>query len=141
MSEQQASPDRILGLGLDLAEVSRFVASLRRHGRSFAERICTGAEISEWERSGTPPGSLAASFAAKEACLKALGTGWAAGVTFRQVEILQSDGVGIHEVTLHGAALERATGMGVERIMLSLSLKSDIAAALVILLGSRPAGL
>lgn len=139
MSDKNATPEQVLGLGLDLAEVSRVEASLQRFGLSFAQRICTEGEVSRWELAGSSPAALAAGFAAKEACLKALGTGWAQGVTFRQVEILTSPGSGRREIIMHGVALRRAAEMGVERTMLSISQNADVAAALVILVGSLPA--
>ena len=124
---------RILGLGLDLVDLDRMARLLERHGDAVARRICRDGE----ERARSGPGRvahLAGLFAAKEATMKALGTGWAAGVGFRQIEIVRRDG-GAPALALHGAARERALSLGVESLHLSISHDARTAAAVVVLEG------
>ena len=73
----------VLGLGVDLLSIPRFEAALRRHPR-LLERVFTAAERRACERKRRPLGSYAARFAAKEAAMKALGTGWGRGVGWQR---------------------------------------------------------
>jgi holo-[acyl-carrier protein] synthase len=69
----------IAGTGIDVAEVPRIRAAVERHGRRFLERICTPSEIAYVESKANRYERLAARFAAKEAGMKAIGTGWRRG--------------------------------------------------------------
>jgi holo-[acyl-carrier protein] synthase len=125
---------RIVGIGLDLVELSRLAEVLGRHPRRFLERICRPGEV--LARSGPEAlvqhvGGL---FAAKEAVLKALGTGWGRGVAFRDVEIVRADGSG-PTVRLHDGALRRAHDLGVERVHVSITHERGHAAAVAVLEG------
>ncbi len=126
----------ILGLGLDVAELDRIRTGLIRFGTRFTDRVLTPAEAA-----GIPPAApeayVAARFAAKEACAKALGTGFAAGVTFRSIEVRTLPG-GAPSLVLHGHARERAEGLGVRRAHVSLTHGRDVAAAVVVLEGDVP---
>jgi holo-[acyl-carrier protein] synthase len=124
----------IVGLGIDVVELERIAEAVRRHGDRFVARYCTDAE----RRGGERLARLGGLFAAKEAVLKALGTGWAAGLGFRQIEVL-ADPLGAPRVTLHGAALERATAIGALAVHLSITHERRYAAAVAILEGSRVA--
>jgi holo-[acyl-carrier protein] synthase len=78
--------------------------------------------------------ALAARFAAKEACLKALGTGWSQGLSLKQVEVIRLEG-GRPELKLHRAAAARAKELGVTRMLVSLTHQPGAAAAVVVLEG------
>jgi holo-[acyl-carrier protein] synthase len=122
----------IVGLGIDLIEVARLEDALGRHGDRFVDRVFTGAERAACDHRADRVLALAARFAAKEACLKALGTGWAEGLGFRDVEVVR-DGDGPPRIVLHGAAARRAEALGVLRSHVSLTHQPGIAAAVVVL--------
>jgi holo-[acyl-carrier protein] synthase len=122
----------IVGLGIDVVEVARLASALNRHGEHFVERVFTDAEQAACDSRGDRVLALAARFAAKEACLKALGTGWAEGLGFRDVEVLR-EGNKPPRLVLHGAAARRAEALGVVRSHVSLTHQPGTAAAVVIL--------
>jgi holo-[acyl-carrier protein] synthase len=122
----------IVGLGIDLVEVTRLADALGRHGDRFVERVFTSAERDACELRGDRVLALAARFAAKEACLKALGTGWAEGLGFRDVEVVRV-GNRPPRLVLHGAAARRAQALGITRSHVSLTHQPGIAAAVVVL--------
>src|SRR5438045_3215668 len=93
----------VVGLGLDLVEVSRIRALLEKSGDRFKERVFTDAEVLYCDSCADGAMHYAARFAAKEAVAKALGTGFTSGVTWRDIEVLRSDG-GVPSVRLHGGA-------------------------------------
>ena len=122
----------IVGTGIDLAELDRIAASLNRFGDRFLDRVLTPGERALLPASARRVAYVAARFAAKEAALKALGTGMAEGLTFRDVEIgrLPSGQPILH---LHGKARERAENMGAHRFHVSLTHSLSTAGAVVIL--------
>jgi holo-[acyl-carrier protein] synthase len=122
----------IVGLGIDVIEVARLAEALRRHGDHFEERVFTDAERESCRARGDRVLALAARFAAKEACLKALGTGWAEGVGFRDVEVVR-EGNRPPQLVLHGEAARRAEARGVVRSHVSLTHQPGLAAAVVVL--------
>ena len=122
----------IVGTGIDIAEVPRIAQSVSRFGDRFLRRIFTEAEIRYCESKANRIERYAARFAAKEAGMKAIGTGWNHGVTWQDVEVCREPG-GRPTIALHGKAAEFATGLGVKRIALSLSHTPEIAIAQVIL--------
>jgi holo-[acyl-carrier protein] synthase len=122
----------IVGLGIDVLEVARLADALRRHGDRFLERVFTDAERAACDSRGDRVLALAARFAAKEACLKALGTGWADGLGFRDVEIVR-EGNQPPQLVLHGEAARRAEALGVIRSHVSLTHQPGLAAAVVVL--------
>ncbi len=122
----------IVGTGIDIAEIARFEASLDRYGERFARRILTGAEIRQFAERKASARFLASRFAAKEAASKALGCGIAQGVVFHSLEV-SNDAQGKPLLTLHGAALEKATSLGVANCHLSLSDERHYAVAMVVL--------
>ncbi len=125
----------ILGSGLDIVELSRIAALYAKHGDAFAARICRPGEVQS--RLGDALiQHLGGLFAAKEAALKALGTGWAQGLGLRQVEILRN-AAGAPSLRLHEQAAERAAAMGVVHSHLSISHERSYAVAMVILEGDR----
>jgi holo-[acyl-carrier protein] synthase len=120
---------RVAGVGLDVVEVARIAAMLARHGERVLERICQPGEVDRSRISLDQ--HVAGLFAAKEAVLKALGTGWAAGLGFRQVEVVRGAG-GQPGVRLHGAAAERARALGITTIHVSISHERAWAAAMAV---------
>lgn len=124
----------ILGIGLDVTEVSRIRELLERFGERFTRRVLTGAEAAGMPKGDAAP-YVAARFAAKEAAAKALGTGFARGVTQPSIEVVSLPS-GAPTLKLHGKALEIADAMGVQRMHVSLTHGRDIAAATVILEGA-----
>ena len=124
----------ILGTGVDLAEVPRIRAAIERHGSRFIERIYTPPEIAYVERKANRFERYAARFAAKEAGMKAIGTGWKRGVTWRDFEVVNLPS-GRPTLRLHGVASEIAQQLGVRQIWLSLTHTAELGMALVILEG------
>ena len=125
-----------IGLGTDLIEVARIAGAIERHGDRFLERCFTEIERAEAERSGPERAGerYAARFAAKEAVLKALGTGWARGVAWTDVRI-ESDAAGAPGVGLAGRAREIAIDRGIRSWLLSMTHSSQLASATAIALG------
>jgi len=121
----------IVGLGIDITELDRIERSLDKYGERFAEKILTPAEI-ELIPSKNPIPYVAARFAAKEAAVKALGTGFAEGITFHTIEITRMES-GAPKLNLLGKALERSKSMGVQGIHISITHGRDTAAAVVVL--------
>ena len=124
----------ILGIGLDVAEIPRIRDSLARFGERFTARVLTEAEVAGMPQADPAP-FVAARFAAKEAAAKALGTGFAQGVTQQSIEVFSLPS-GAPGLRLLGKALDLAEAMGVARMHLSLTHGRDVAAAVVILEGS-----
>lgn len=124
---------RIVGVGIDVVELSRVAAMWDRYGDRFAARFCLPAE--RQERAGSALiQHLGGLFAAKEAVLKALGTGWSEGLGLLQVQIVRQTG-GAPSARLHRAAAERARRLGVGAIHLSITHERGYAAAVAILEG------
>ena len=124
----------IKGLGIDLVEISRIEDALAKNAEKFEQKVFTQSELADCAPRRDRLQGLAARFAAKEACLKALGTGWSEGLSFRQVEVVRLSN-GKPELRLHGASEERAKSLGVERIHVSLTHQPGVAAAVVVLEG------
>jgi holo-[acyl-carrier protein] synthase len=121
----------IIGTGVDLAEVPRIKASIERFGARFIERIYTSGEIAYVERKANRFERYAARFAAKEAGMKALGTGWRRGVTWHDFEVINLPS-GRPTLKLHGAAQTIAAAIGVTAINLSLTHTAENGMAFVI---------
>ena len=121
----------IVGIGLDIVDLARFQGVLERHGEAFVRRIYREGEARPAAGSARVA-HLGGLFAAKEAAMKALGTGWALGVGFRQIEIGR-DGAGAPTVRFHDEAGRRAAALGVERCHLSITHDGRIAAAVAVL--------
>src|SRR5579864_6625922 len=110
----------IVGTGVDLCEVDRIKEALSRHGRRMMERLFTDREIAYAERKANKYERYAARFAAKEAGMKALGTGWRGGLGWRDLEVANLPS-GRPTLRLHGKAKELADRMGVKNISLSMT--------------------
>ena len=122
----------ILGLGCDLIGIARLRGVLERHGDRFLERILSPAERAYCLAARDPAERTAVRWAAKEATMKALGTGWSHGVTFAGIEVLH-DAAGAPQLQLHAGAAQRAAVLGVTRCHLSLSHADGMAMAMVVL--------
>jgi holo-[acyl-carrier protein] synthase len=122
----------IVGTGIDIAEVPRIAAAIERYGERFLKRVFTGAEIQYCESKVNRTERYAARFAAKEAGLKAIGTGWKRGGGWHEVEVRREPG-GRPTVVFSGKAGEFAARLGVRRALLSLSHTAQYAIAQVIL--------
>jgi holo-[acyl-carrier protein] synthase len=122
----------IVGTGVDLAEVDRIQSAILRHGRRFIERIYTPGEIAYVERKANRYERYAARFAAKEAGMKAIGTGWKRGVRWRDFEVTNLPS-GRPTLQFHGVAAQFADSLGVRNIALSLTHTAVQAMAIVIL--------
>ncbi|MBM3738945.1 MAG: holo-[acyl-carrier-protein] synthase [Acidobacteria bacterium] len=124
---------RIVGTGIDLCEVRRIEQAIGRSGRLFLDRVFTPAEIEYAERAPAARFQrYAARFAAKEAGMKAIGTGWQRGVGFRDFEVT-NDAAGKPSLNLSGNAAQIAAGLGASRIHLSLTHTNSTGMASVIL--------
>lgn len=121
----------ILGTGVDICEVARIGASLARFGDRFVERVFTREEIRYCRSKKNSVERFAARFAAKEAAMKALGTGASRGVTWTSIEVGHAPG-GRPVLRLHGAAAEIAEQTGVRRMSLSVTHTESQAMAMVI---------
>jgi holo-[acyl-carrier protein] synthase len=122
----------ILGTGVDICEVPRIEAAIARHGRRFLERVYTEREIAYAESKANRYERYAARFAAKEAGMKALGTGWRGGIAWRDFEVANLPS-GRPTLRFHGKAAEIAAKLGVAQVALSITHTKDQALAMVIL--------
>jgi holo-[acyl-carrier protein] synthase len=123
----------ILGLGLDATDIPRIADVFARYGDRFLRRIFTAGEIAYCTRRKNPVPHLAARFAAKEAGMKALGTGHSRGVLWQDLEVVRVSGP--PQLRLHGGAAARAQRLGVESSLLTLTHSESLAVAQVLLLG------
>jgi holo-[acyl-carrier protein] synthase len=110
----------ILGLGTDIVECLRIAQMIERHGELFISRVYTDHEIEYCSARKAATQHYAGRWAAKEAVLKALGTGWARGISWRDIEI-RNDRHGAPAVVLRGGAREVFEHAGMERIHITIS--------------------
>ncbi len=122
----------VVGIGIDLVEVARVRELLDRHSERFKARTFTEGERAYCDACADPAMHYAARFAAKEAAAKALGTGFADGVSWLDLEIVRSPN-GRPVLRLHGGALDRSRLLGVTHTHLSLSHTRELAQAQVLL--------
>ena len=122
----------IVGTGVDLAEVPRIRASIGRFGDKFIQRVYTPQEIDYVERKANRFERYAARFAAKEAGMKAIGTGWKRGVRWQDFEVANLPS-GKPTLRFHGVAGAIAEKLGVRQVSLSLTHTAELAMAQVIL--------
>ena len=122
---------RILGLGVDLAEIERVRSLLERYPR-FAERCFTAHEREYAFSHARPERRLAARFAGKEAVMKSLGTGWRQ-IRWTDVEI---SGGGAPRAVLRGTAAARAAALGVTEVLVTLTHTGDLALAVAVAVGA-----
>lgn len=126
----------ILGLGLDITELSRIARSWERFGMRFAEKILHPEEIARFaELSASKTAFLASRFAAKEAAVKALGTGFSGGILPTDIAV-RSGPSGKPALAFSGKAEERARQLGASRLHISLTHGRETVAAVVVLEGT-----
>lgn len=118
----------IIGHGMDLVECARIEGVMQRHEERFLSRILTPAEREVAARLGRPLTFVAGRFAAKEALLKMIGTGWRGAIAWTDMEILP-DPMGRPVVTLSGEVARIAAGLGINRVLLSITHTQHQAAA------------
>jgi len=121
----------IIGLGLDATEIHRIAEAIERYGDRFVQRVFTPGEIAYCRRKRDSAPSFAARFAAKEAAMKALGTGHSQGVYWTGIEVVRRSGP--PQLRFHGGAATRAEALGVTGTLLTLTHSRDLAIAHVLL--------
>jgi holo-[acyl-carrier protein] synthase len=122
----------IIGIGLDATEIDRIAATLERYGQRFLARIFTDEEAAYCLRRRHPAPHLAGRFAAKEATMKALGTGRSRGVLWRDIEVVRRGGP--PQLRLHGGAARRYAELGATRSLLTITHARNLALAQVLLM-------
>ena len=125
---------QIVAHGIDLVHCPRIERMLREHGERFLERVFTPAERAYCFDCRTPVVRLSGRFAAKEAVMKALGTGWRGGVRWTDIETLP-DPLGKPQVRLHGVTAEIARQIGIDQMLISISHAGEYATASAIGVG------
>jgi holo-[acyl-carrier protein] synthase len=125
---------QILGLGLDATDIDRIARTIERHGDRFVKRVFTDGEIAYCTSRATPAVHFAARFAAKEAAMKALGTGFSHGVLWRDIEVVRQSGP--PQLRFHGGAAQRLAELGGRSSLLTITHSLTLALAEVLILGS-----
>src|SRR4029077_7035785 len=123
----------IIGLGFDATDIPRVREVFERYGERFLHRVFTDGEIAYCTRRRNPVPHLAGRFAAKEAAMKALGTGHSRGVLWKDIEVFRT--FGPPQLRLHGGAAAQAQRMRVQSTLLSITHSDALAMAQVLLLG------
>jgi len=127
----------VVGIGVDLAAIPRVREIVKRWDERFLRRVFTEGEIAYCRRRRDPVPHLAARFAAKEATLKALGTGLRMGVSWREMEVRRERGQA-PTMVLRGRCLDIAVAKGGRRVLLSLTHDGDYALAQAMLVDGPP---
>jgi holo-[acyl-carrier protein] synthase len=120
----------VIALGLDATEISRIAETLKRFGERFERRVFTEGEIAYCRRRRHPPQHFAGRFAAKEAAMKALGTGHSRGVIWRDIEVVRVGGP--PQLRFHGASLRRFQSIGARTSLLTITHTDTLALAEVL---------
>jgi holo-[acyl-carrier protein] synthase len=123
---------RIIGIGLDASDIPRIRKTVERYGDRFLHRIFTPGELAYCLRKRDPSESLAARFSAKEAAMKALGTGHTQNVLWRDIEVVR--GFGAPQLRFHGGAAVRFQALGASSSHLTITHSDALAIAQVILI-------
>ena len=122
----------IIGLGIDATDIPRIAATLERYGERFVNRIFTDGEIAYCRRRRVPAIHFAGRFAAKEAAMKALGTGHTQNVLWRDVEVVRRGGP--PQLHFHGGAAHRFAAIGGQSSLLTITHSETLALAQVLIL-------
>lgn len=122
----------IIGTGLDATEIERIAAAIERYGDRFVTRIFTDGEIAYCRAKRDWASSFAARFAAKEAAMKALGTGHTHGVYWRGIEVVRRHGP--PQLRFHDGAAARCAALGATGALLTLTHSQELAIAHVLLI-------
>jgi holo-[acyl-carrier protein] synthase len=126
----------ILGIGTDITECLRIAQMIERHGELFVDRVYTQEEIRYCRMRKQSTQHFTGRWAAKEAVLKAIGTGWRRGISWRDIEVQNEPG-GKPNVLLSGGAKEAAEQLGVEEVLVSISHCRSHATAYAVAVGER----
>lgn len=121
----------VISCGIDMCETARIEKMLADHGEAFLSRTFTAEELAYVTGRAREREHLAARFAAKEAVMKALGTGWSAGISWLDVSVGVSES-GAPSVSVSGKAAEIAAALGISRFHVSLTHTGDYALAMVL---------
>jgi holo-[acyl-carrier protein] synthase len=121
----------IIGLGTDIVEIERIRGMIQRHGDHFVQRCFTADEIAYARKHRDSAVRFAGRWAAKEAIVKVLGTGFIQGITFHDVEVVSLH-TGQPTVRITGEAAEIAARLGIEKVLLTISHSRDYATATAI---------
>lgn len=111
---------KIIGIGTDIVECLRIAQMIERHGELFISRVYTDFEIGYCSSRKAATQHYAGRWAAKEAVLKALGTGWRRGISWRDIEV-RNDGSGKPTVALRGGARDIVEKLGIREMLISIS--------------------
>jgi len=123
----------IVGSGIDVVEIARVARALGRHGERFAARVFAPGEREACARFARPAPHLALRFAAKEALMKAVGTGWARGVRWADIEVVSPARADAPWLRLHGRVAQIAAARGAVRLHLAFARSRTHALAVVLL--------
>ena len=121
----------IVSVGLDLARIDRFEKVHARHGDRLLDRLFTDGERAYCDRRASRMASYVGRFAVKEAVMKALGTGWSSGVSWRDIEVVRQSGAA-PELVLHGRTAGIARERGIVKFHITITHDAGIAAAVAI---------
>jgi holo-[acyl-carrier protein] synthase len=124
----------IKGIGIDTIEIERVARVYVQYGERFLEKLFTQTERDYFERWADPVPRIAGRFAVKEACMKALGTGWSNGVRWRDIEVLREPS-GKPVLALHGQAARFFNSLDARTSLCTITHSRDHAMAVVILEG------
>ena len=136
MTDNGKLPLAVVGIGTDIVECLRIAQMIERHGELFINRVYTPLEIRYCQSRKQSTQHYAGRWAAKEAILKALGTGWRHGISWRDVEVRNDQG-GRPVVGLRGGAREAVELFGIRQILVSISHCRSHATAYAIALGTE----
>lgn len=128
---------KVLGIGTDITECLRIAQMIERHGELFVGRVYTAAEIDYCRSRRMATQHFAGRWAAKEAVLKALGTGWRRGISWRDVEVMNAPG-GRPQAVLRGGARDVADKLGIRCMLVSISHCRSHATAYAVALDEIP---
>jgi holo-[acyl-carrier protein] synthase len=126
----------IIAHGIDLVDCPRIEEMINRHGRRFIDRIFTTAEQAYAEANKDRVEKLAGRFAAKEAILKLMGTGWRGKIAWTDIEVI-NNAAGQPEVTLDGEVKKLADGLGIKHISVSITHTANFAIASAVALTKK----
>ena len=127
----------IVGLGTDIIEVTRIGEMIERHGELFLQRVFTEQEIRYCQRRRAAAQHYAGRWAAKEAVMKTLGTGFSKGVGWTDIEVVNQK-TGAPVVELRGGAKRMADSLGIDRVLISISHCRAYATASAVAMQSEP---
>ncbi len=121
----------IVAIGMDLAQIARFEQAYERRGDRMLARLFTDGERAYCDRRKTRLTNYTGRFAVKEAVMKVLGTGWARGVRWKDIEVVRQPG-SAPELVLHGVARDIARSKGIAKIHITITHDAGIAAAVAV---------